>query len=273
MAHYSGDLDFCLLIPCYNDEAGLVQALQSVQYSFERCLAVVVDDGSAHPFSIGNIVAAVGTGLTIHLIRLHQNQGITAALNAGLDWIVTNTSAPYVARLDCSDQCHEQRFYQQVAFLNNHLQVGLLGTWCRFVEQGRRLAYNYITPTSNEAIKKAMHGRNVFIHPAVMFRTAFVKAGERYPYDYPHAEDYAFFWRLLQLAEGAVLPQVLVTCAITRSGLSYGNRRAQLQSRRKVVKTFGRKGWINTYGLIKLNLLMLMPNSVLLRLKGLKNKI
>jgi len=270
--HPAADLDFCLLVPCYNDAAGLVQALQTVQYPFNRCLAVVVDDGSTEPLEEASLTTEVGTGLSIHLIRLQTNSGITAALNAGLQWIIDNTKALYIARLDCRDRCHPQRFHLQVQFLQKHPKVGLLGTWCRFEEAGGNLAYNYTTPTENEAIKKAMHTRNVFIHPTVMFRTGLVKGGERYPYHYPHAEDYAFFWRLLQLAEGAILPQVLVTCAITRGGISYKNRRAQLQSRKKVVQAFGRRGWINKVGLIKLNLLMLIPNGVLLRLKGLKNK-
>ncbi len=265
-------LHFCLLVPCYNDRVGLVQALQTVDYPFEHCLAVVVDDGSTQPLEAEALAAEVGTGLPVHLIRLTQNQGITTALNTGLRWIAANTSAPYIARLDCRDRCHPQRFYRQVQFLNTNPQVGLLGTWCRFEEAESRQAYNYTTPAAHEAIKKEMHSRNVFIHPTVMFRTALVRAGERYPHNYPHAEDYAFFWRLLQLAEGAILPQVLVTCAITRGGISGRHRQAQLLSRKKVVATFGRGGWITKWGLIKLNLLMLVPNSVLLRLKGLMNK-
>ena len=265
-------LHFCLLIPCYNDKAGLVQALQSVDYPFKHCLAVVVDDGSTQPLVAGNIQEKVGTGLQVLVIRLSQNKGITAALNTGLDWIVANTTAPYIARLDCADKCHPQRFYQQVAFLNNHPQVGLLGTWCQFATEDKSLVYNYITPVAHEAIKKEMHRRNVFIHPTVMFRTALVAAGERYPYSFPHAEDYGFFWRLLQLTEGAVLAQYLVTCAIIRSGLSSRNRWKQLQSRKRVVQAFGQKGWITWQGLAKLNLLMLVPKAVLLRLKGLTNK-
>ena len=265
-------LHFCLLVPCYNDEAGLVQALKTVVYPFEHCLAVVVDDGSTRPLNAAHIAAEVGTGLPVHVIRLSQNQGITTALNAGLSWIVANTSAPYIARLDCRDRCHAQRFYRQVAFLNEHPQVGLLGTWCRFEEEKTGIAYPYTTPVTNEAIKKEMPGRNVFIHPTVLFRSAFVRQGARYPEDFAHAEDYAFCWRLLGLAEGAILPDYLVTCAITRSGLSYQHRRAQLQSRKKVIKKFGPRGWITKWALIKINLLMLIPKSVLLRLKGLINK-
>ena len=266
-------LHFCVLLPCYNDETGLVQALKSIQYPFDACLAVVVDDGSTKPLDKAQLEAMVGTGLQVHVLRLPHNQGITAALNAGLDWIVTHTSAPYIARLDCRDLCDGERFFAQIEFLNVHSQVGLLGTWCRFQEEGNGLAYTYETPVHHTGIEKAMPLRNVFIHPTVMFRTALIKGGERYPYQYPHAEDYAFFWRLLQVTEGAILPRLLVTCAINRSGISYSYRKEQLLSRQKVIETFAGKGWNSKLGQIKIYLLLLVPKTVLLRLKGLKDRL
>lgn len=263
-------LHFCVLVPCYNDEAGLVQALKSIQYPFDNWLAVVVDDGSAVPLEAGRLIEAIGFPLQLYLLRLPKNEGITAALNRGLQWMVTHTAAPYIARLDCRDLCHPQRFYQQVQFLNAHPQVGLLGTWCRFTEEGTALTYDYTTPTGHAAIEKAMHRRNVFIHPTVMFRAAWVKKGITYPDAYPHAEDYAFFWRLLQLGEGAILPRFLVTCAITRNGISYQNRQQQLLSRKKVIEAFSRNVWARQAGLIRIYLLMVVPKALLLRLKGLK---
>ena len=266
-------LDFCVLIPCYDNIEGLVVALQSINYNFQACLAVVVDDGSQQPLQAKEIEAAVDTGLHIQLLPLTHNRGITAALNTGLQWIVQHTTATYIARLDCSDVCHPQRFYWQVAFLQRHPNIGLLGTWCRFLEPETGLGYNYTTPVHHTAIINAMQLRNVFIHPTVMFQTKWVKEGIFYPTDYPHAEDYAFCWHLLQVTQGAILPEYAVTCAISRSGISFQNRQTQLNSRKKVLQVFGKKGWINKLGVIKINLLIMMPNELLLRLKGLINKI
>lgn len=272
MMHPPTPLDFCVLVPCYNDADGLVAALKSIEYNFSACLAVVVDDGSQQPLQAAAIETAVGTGLRVQLLRLPQNKGITAALNTGLQWIIEHTNAPYIARLDCADVCHPQRFYRQVAFLQQHPAIGLLGTWCHFREVATGLSYNYTTPLHHTAIVKAMHLRNVFIHPTVMFQTKWVKQGLFYPSAYPHAEDYAFCWQLLQVTEGAILPEYGVTCAITRSGLSFQNRQAQLKSRKKVLRVFGKKGWINKLGVIKINLLILVPKELLLRLKGLNNR-
>jgi glycosyltransferase involved in cell wall biosynthesis len=263
-------LHFCVLIPCYNDEPGLVAALKSIRYHTENCLAVIVDDGSKEPLSAQVLKAAVGPQLQLHLIRLQPNSGITIALNTGLHWIVANTSAPYIARLDCNDICDAQRFYSQVDFLNNHPEVGLLGSWCRFQEAGTQNSYPYTTPLVHKEIKKAMHLRNVFIHPTVMFRTELLSKAGYYPENYLHAEDYAFFWKLLKSTKGAIMDQFLVTCAITRSGISYQNRKAQLMSRKKVVIDFSDEVWEKIIGVIKIKILLMVPKRLLLQLKTLK---
>lgn len=263
----SRPLHFCVLIPCYNDEAGLVAALKSIHYDPAHYLAVVVDDGSREAVSYENVRAQAGDR-PIYLLRLPQNRGITEALNAGLQWITTATRAPYIARLDCNDTCAPDRFYKQVAYLNGHPGTGLLGTWCRFGEEATGIAYSYTTPTEHEAIKKAMHLRNVFIHPTVMFRTVLLPATGFYPDQYPHTEDYAFFWKMLQVSRGAILPEFLVTCAITRTGISFSNRKKQLEGRKKVVSHFSENMWIKIVGLVKLNLLGFLPKTLLLLLKN-----
>jgi glycosyltransferase involved in cell wall biosynthesis len=273
MNFFKTPLDFCLLIPCFNDEAGLQQSLESIRYDAGKYAVVVVDDGSQTPVMQQNLQRTAPHILNMHLIRLPQNLGITAALNTGLQWILEHTTAPYIARLDCRDTCDLRRFHKQVTFLNTHPQVGLLGSWCIFKEEGTDLNYPYTTPVQHRALLKAMHLRNVFIHPAVMFRTTVLQQTGLYPYNYPHAEDYALFWKMLQVTEGAVLNEHLTTCAILRRGISLANRKAQLWSRKKIVQEFGNSRFLKAYGLLKLNILIIMPKSLLLRLKAwLKSK-
>jgi glycosyltransferase involved in cell wall biosynthesis len=256
-----------VLIPCYNDVPGLVQALQSIQYDTGTFAVIIIDDGSPTPLDRIHLLRSAPQIKYLHLIHLSKNEGITTALNTGLQWILQNTNAPYIARLDCGDTCHPQRFQKQVIFLNAHTQVGLLGSWCTFREEGTGRSYTYTTPLQHPAIIKAMHLRNVFIHPAVMFRTALLKDTGLYPYAFPHAEDYAFFWKLLQVTQGAILSEILMCCVIRQSGISFANRRKQLWSRGKVVRAFGSSVVLKVIGMLKLYILLLMPNALLLRLK------
>lgn len=263
------ELDFCLLIPCYNNTEGLKRSLASVHYPPDKHLVVVVDDGSDEPVTFESI-QQVGEQKPIHILRLEKNKGITYALNTGLQWILNNTAAKYIARLDCSDVCHEKRFVEQVQFLEKHPTVGLLGSWCIFKSKDSAHVFRYTTPSADSAIRKWMHLRNVFIHPTVMFRTGLIKKAGLYPHQYPHAEDYAFFWMLLQHTEAAILNQYLVTCTLTPGGLSVANRKVQLSSCKKIIAQFGSSPLLKALGLLNTQLRMLLPQKLILRLKTLK---
>ena len=261
-------LHFCLLIPCYNNFKGLVQSLNSIEYDEPHYKIVIVDDGSEEPLTLEGIQPALRRPLPLRLIRYPQNRGITHALNTGLEWIVQHTNAAYIARLDCSDICHPQRFYQQVRYMDAHPDIGIMGSWCYFESEDGSIRYRYTTPTQHEDLKKAMALRNVFIHPTVMFRTHIVKMTGYYPYTYPQAEDYALFWKMLNNTKGVVLDQYLVTCAINKKGLSLSNRNEQLRSREKVVATFCHDYALKLLGIWKLRLLRLVPQRLLLLFKS-----
>jgi glycosyltransferase involved in cell wall biosynthesis len=263
--------DFCVLIPVFNNPEGLIKSLKTIVYSKGAYLVVIIDDGSREPLT-PEILEVGGVLSPFHLIRLPQNKGITEALNTGLAWIRAHTQARYIARLDCGDTCHPDRFPQQVAYLDAHPDVGLLGTWCTFRSDDGAISYPYTTPTHHQAILKEMHLRNVFIHPTVMVRTALLRQVGVYPYEYPHAEDYALFWSLLKVARGAVLDRFLVTCAFSQSGISMGNRKVQLKSRIKVVRRYGTLPLMQVLGLIKMKLFLFVPPQVILWLKKVKHK-
>jgi glycosyltransferase involved in cell wall biosynthesis len=263
------DLHFCVLIPVYNNPEGLLRSLRTINYPSEHHLVVVVDDGSREPIT-PDLWENASLSSPIHLIRLPRNKGITATLNAGLEWITAHTSARYVARLDCGDTCHPDRFRAQVAYMDAHPAVGLLGTWCTFSTPDGTVSYRYTTPLQHEAIEKELHLRNVFIHPTVMLRTALLQTTGFYPYDYPHAEDYALFWALIKVSRGAILDRFLVTCEISPRGLSLGNRQAQLKSRWGVVRHFGNNQTMKLLGFIKTKLFLFVPQRLILWLKKAK---
>ena len=114
-----------------------------------------------------------------------------------------------------------------------------------------------------------MYFRNSFIHPTVIFRMDTVAKLGLYPFDYPHAEDYALFWKIINVAPTAILPAYLVVCELNEVGISSANRIKQLQSRMVIVRKFGHTFMLRALGVLKIRILMKMPHSFVENVKKL----
>jgi len=260
-------VDFCLLIPCYNNIGGLLASLKTVYYKPNQFLTVIVDDGSSKSLTEGDIAEKTTEGFPFVLLRNERNLGITAALNKGLDWISEEVNTKYIARLDCGDLCHTERFSLQVNYMEEHPETGLLGSWCRFEEKDGSGGYSYKTPVEHKDIARAMYSRNVFIHPTVMFRTDLLKKTGLYPSKYKYVEDYALFWKMIKCEQSSILDKFLVTCEINPAGLSMKNKKKQLSGRWKVVRDFGTDRFLKLLAFLRLKILTVMPKGLALQLK------
>jgi glycosyltransferase involved in cell wall biosynthesis len=257
-------MDFCVLIPYYNDFDGLVYSINSIVYDKAKFTVLIVDDGSEMLLDRNTLIAHLSTDISIEIIRLPENQGITKALNTGLAWINNQKKFRYVARLDCGDWCYPDRFHEQVNFLEAHPDIHLLGSWCVFQDSGGKVGYEYRTPVAEKDIHREMHFRNVFIHPTVMWRHGSVSS---YPENFPHAEDYGLFYKLMNNQSVAILPRVLVQCRLSVAGLSLRNRKTQLASRARVVQTMARNKILMALGVLKICILKLLPYDFILQIK------
>lgn len=256
--------DVCVLIPCYNNLEGLKRSINSIQYN-KNLHILVVDDGSVQPIEASDIKSP----FPITVVRLRANAGITAAMNAGLQWIAAHLDTKYVARLDCGDVCTEDRFIRQAEYLDLHPETGLVASWCTFENKKGDILYIYTTPEFHKDILSALPYRNVFIHPTVMFRFSLLGQTGLYSYDYPHAEDYELFWKMTLISEAYIFPQALVTCEFNPKGISMHYRKKQLRSRLMIVKKFS-SGIPKLKGIVKMMLLMVTPYSWVIKLKSKK---
>lgn len=258
-------LDFVVLIPCYNNKDGLLISLKSIRYTKDKCEVLVVDDGSIDPLEQQALEEEV-PALSIKMVRLDKNQGIVHALNAGLKILMTQNHVNYIARLDAGDRCHPERFYKQVAFLDVHPEIALLASWARF--QNIHTGYDYITQTEHTAILKEMHYKCSFIHPSVMFRTEVLKSIGLYPINYTHAEDYAFFWSIIKRYKSAVLPEKMVEIVLSDNSISGENYKKQLRTRKRIVKEFGSHWLSKAIGIMLLNGKLILPKWLIRKIKN-----
>lgn len=264
-------VDFCLLIPCYNNTAGLLASIKTVTYTSPAFLIVVVDDGSTVPVSEAEITG-ITTG-TVKIIRSPRNEGITKSLNKGMAWIAAHVNTLYVARLDCGDKCHKDRFVKQLHFLEQHPDIGLLGSWCGFEDEETGQTFLYTSPDAHKAIIRDMYYRNSFMHASVIMRLSALKQVGFYPLNYEYAEDYALFWLLCKTSSVHILPETLVNCLLNRKGISFRNKNRQLKARLKVVMNLAPNSLHKGLGIFKIACLRVMPKALILRLKIFVNRM
>lgn len=126
-----------VLLPVYNVEAYVAEALESIQaQTFTDIEIVVVDDGSTDK-TLRIVERIASTDLRIKVVRTPRNLGLPLALNLGLRFC----QAPFIARMDGDDIALPTRLEKQLRFLNENSGISLVGCAAmRMDESGRPIS-------------------------------------------------------------------------------------------------------------------------------------
>ena len=190
-----------VLMCVYNGQDYLADAVQSVlNQTFGDFEFLIVNDGSTDDTS------AILSFLQDHRIRIinnGSNLGLIRSLNIGLD----AAGGEFIARMDADDVCAPDRFEKQLAFLDSHPDVGLCGSWLSII--GEQDIYRF--PLTHEDIKLAMLGYNPVAHPSIVLRSSVLNQPRmRFDPDFPDAEDYELWTRMVLTTRFANLPETLL---------------------------------------------------------------
>ena len=252
--------DVVVLIPHYNNLPGLIKSLQSIDHP-HPIRVLVVDDGSskAHLPNYKLLKGIVKDNIIPEIICKYPNRGIEHALNTGLDYIKSNISCKYIARLDCGDTCRKNRFEIQSKYLEDHQNIHLVGSWVKFQDTAGNDLFTIKPPANQRGIKKSMQVNCSFIHPSVMFRKEAIEKIGFYPTKFKAAEDYAFFYKFTKNYETANIRKTLTNVELNPNGISLTNRKRQLYSRLKVILYNSRLNYRTFYGIGRTMALMMVP--------------
>jgi len=156
----------------YNARATAGAAIKSIrEQTFRDWDFLIIDDASTDGTrEILNDAASEDP--RISLMSNSSNKGLAASLNIG--W--RQARGGVIARMDADDISFPDRFQKQVAFLESHPEVDVLGTAMEAVDsEGQLSGYGY-PPEWHEDIVARMYRINPFVHPSVMMRRSFLEA-------------------------------------------------------------------------------------------------
>lgn len=204
-----------VVMAAYNGAALIGETLRSLaaqtMTDFE---VIVVDDGSTD--ATREIVGA-WPGLTIRLFAQGKNGGPVLARNRG----VGEARGRYIAALDQDDLCRPGRFAAQIAYLEAHPAVVLLGTEVEFLKDGRIGPSNYVPATTPDLLAWLTAIENPIVWSSVMLRTDAARA--LHPFTRPelvYAEDFDLYQRIRPLGTIARLDEPLTVYRQHAGGIS-----------------------------------------------------
>jgi glycosyltransferase involved in cell wall biosynthesis len=254
-----------LLVPHYNNLMGLIASLASIN-SEEKLDVIVVDDGSDKEFDEIKVRRSFLADGSVSFIYLKRNSGIEIALNTGLKYIA-DKKYTYIARLDCGDFCVRNRFRDQKLFLEKNDKISLVGSNVKFFDTNGVYLYTVKVPENDKLIRKKMFINAMHIHPAIMFRASILETIGFYPVKFKAAEDYAFFFNVINSFQVANIDRVLVHCEVNPRGISTLLRNQQAKNRIKIILKNFYFGLYPVYGLLRSFILYLLPLNFLIKIK------
>jgi glycosyltransferase involved in cell wall biosynthesis len=125
-------------------------------------------------------------------IYYQSRQGLVASLNKGCHL----ARGEYIARMDADDISLPHRLQMQVAFLDGHPEVGIVGGWALVYNDEKKTDILVKVPETHGFIKWKICFFCPMIHPTVMFRREIVNRAGGYSPEKEHAEDYDLWRRL-----------------------------------------------------------------------------
>jgi glycosyltransferase involved in cell wall biosynthesis len=179
---------------CYNSSEYVESAIKSIlSQTFQDFEFIIINDGS--------------TDTTLHIISRYaktdsrvsvidkSNTGLTDSLNIG----IKTATGKWIARIDSDDCCLPDRFELQLAFLNCHPEVTLLGTAYTDMNKNGCFEKKHFLPSSHKVLYwhlKRM--KKMFPHSSVLFNKQKAQEIGGYRVRYKAAQDWDLWLRFAE---------------------------------------------------------------------------
>lgn len=186
------------------------QAIESMlSQTYEDLHLFVACDGPLNSACESILSALPGDRVTI--LRVAEQHGLPFCLNRLIDLVLACEIYKYIARMDADDISEKERVERQVAFLEEHPEIAILGTWGKEIDLDGGVIHDNTLPPDHDSLIRFMALRSPLIHISAMIRCALFETGIRYDPKLLQMQDYDLWRRsLLQGARLANLSQYLV---------------------------------------------------------------
>ncbi|MGB5086233.1 MAG: glycosyltransferase family 2 protein [Methylocystis silviterrae] len=207
----------------YNGERFLTPAIESIlEQTLRNFEYIIVDDGSSDATpTIATRYAAKDK--RVRALRNEKNLGANGALNRGL----RAARAPYVAVLDGDDLAYPERLAEQLNFLEQNPEIGVLGFAVNVIDEDGRVLYCDAPNTNPAHIEWEMLFSCEVTHSAACMRRELLQRVGGYSPNHRYATEYELFSRLLDRTRFANLSSCLGAYRRSQTQMSFTSRSLQ----------------------------------------------
>ncbi len=211
-----------VVMPVHNGAGYLRAAIDSVlTQTYQDFEFILIDDASQDETPA---LLAACQDARIRIITNPNNLGISRSLNRALDL----AAGQYIARMDADDISLPDRFAKQIAFLDAHPSVGIVGGGVTLItETGDPLRTDAPRANTDGALRWLNLFGSPFVHPAVMLRRDVLRSVGGYDPNIIAAQDRDLWDRLLKVTQAANLPDCVLRLRVHTGSVSAARRQEQ----------------------------------------------
>jgi len=193
-------------IPFYNNEETLLDAIRSIfAQTFQNWELILVDDGSTD----GSLDIALS--IDDSRVRVLPPDGKNKRLPARLNQISQAARGEFIARMDADDLSHPERLAKQLAFLDTHKEVDVVGTSMYILDRQMQPTCKIIAPERYEVIVQNRFKGVGMAHATVMARAKWFRQ-YRYNENNIRSEDFELWMSSISESMFSNISKLLYFC-------------------------------------------------------------
>ncbi|MDL2241197.1 glycosyltransferase, partial [Bacteroidales bacterium OttesenSCG-928-K22] len=226
----NNNVDVSVIMAAYNCEPYIRESIESIlNQTFENFELIIVNDNSTD--NTHEIIKSYNDS-RIKILNNDNNYGAAYSRNVA----IKHAQGKYLAIMDSDDVALQERLEKQVYFLENNIDIDIIGSFVFEIDKdGQKLSF-VKTPINKNEVKSSILFRSPVIHSTTMIRHDFFISNDLfYNENYICAQDYEMFSRAIFLGNIYNIPQALVSYRWTDSNISTKKKDIQQQYSKEII--------------------------------------
>jgi glycosyltransferase involved in cell wall biosynthesis len=223
-----------VLIPCYNVEKYVVEAVGSISNQTYKNLEIIAINDCSTDSTGDLLIQLAKQDSRIKIVDNEENLKLIRTLNKG----IALCGGEYIARMDADDISLPTRIEKEVGFLEKNKDHDIVSTlFYAFRTENPNKKDLHHSPLLDKELRAYILFKSGICHPAVMIRKrVFTELGLKYEPEYLHVEDYALWSQAIYKTKIGNINEPLLLYRVHQRQVSSLNEALQSENKKKVFK-------------------------------------